>query len=308
MAEERPPTPLFSFEGRTAVVTGAGGGIGRAVALLLARCGCSVACVDANGRAAEEAAAAASEAGGASIAVEADVREYEAVERAVGETVKAFGRLDFAVANAGIVRTGSVLAMSADEWRGVLDVNCTGVFNTVRACGRAMVRGGGGGRVVTVSSANAVIAQQGAAAYCGSKAALAMMTRCWAQDLLPYGITVNCVGPGATDTPLTRAQLPDKDAERGLMNLLPTGRMATSDEVAQNIAYFCTPHAEYVTGSFLLVDGGLRDHEPSQTAGVHAAQSLLREKGGEAALAAADEEYGVHVAKSSSAREAHGLL
>lgn len=291
-----------------ALVTGAGTGIGLAVCLRLSRLGFSVGCLDANADTAASAADAVSAAGGRSVALHADVRDGDAVADAVSRCEAALGPLGVCVANAGIARVGSVLTMDAAEWSAVFDVNCAGAFNTVKACSRAMVRAGRGGRIVTVASANSVIAERGAAAYCGSKAALAMMSRCWAQDLVPYGITVNCVGPGATDTALMRAQLPDADAERGLLEALPTGRMATPDEVARAVAYFCADDAGYVAGAFLLVDGGLRDHNPSTSAVVTAERDLLAREGGPAALAAADAEHARHVESAARARDTHSLL
>jgi len=164
------------------------------------------------------------------------------------------------------------------------DVNLTGSFLLVKAAARQMVKLNKGGRIISIGSANALIASAGASAYCGGKAGLNMMVRCWAQDLVPFHITVNAVNPGAVDTALMRSQVDSHDAMSELLAAIPSGRMASSEEIGWAVAYFSSPQAEYVTGSSLLIDGGLRDHTPQLTPGIQKLRKIRSEQSGHAAL------------------------
>lgn len=196
---------------------------------VLARCGCDVAIIDVNQIEADKVASIVRSHGRKAIVLKADVRSLSEMEVAAATCVKELGSLDICVANAGVVRTGSILTMDVKKWQEIMDVNLTGTFLTVRACTREMVRlnksgrsgtatasNGTGGRVITISSANAVLAGHEGGAYCATKAGIAIMTRCWAQDLIAYDINANCIGPGATDTGLMRAQIDSAEAHNGL--------------------------------------------------------------------------------------------
>lgn len=256
----------FDLSGKVAFITGGATGIGKACALVLAHSGCDVVIVDVNKKLAEETAEEVRrKTGRRALSFNVDVRNYGALEAAAQETVAKLGSLDFCVANAGIGREASVLTMEEEDLSTIIDINMKGVFFTVKACAREMVKQNRGGRVVTISSINAKIAGAGASAYCGTKAAVKMMVRCWAQDLIPYGITVNCIGPGATDTALMISQVDHPDARKGLLNAIPSGRMALPEEVGWLTAFFCSDEAAYLTGTFIAQDGGLRDHNSGAT-------------------------------------------
>lgn len=197
-----PPLPesnaRFDFSAKVCLITGAALGIGRAIARVFALSGCSLMLCDINAdKLAECAALLTVESPRAAVLTAVvDVRHYDELEAAAQRAVRELGGLHFCIANAGIARVGSVLTFGEDEFDSIVSVNQKGVFNTVKACARELVKLNRGGRIVTISSANAVVAGAGAGLYCGTKAAIAMMTRCWAQDLCPYGILVNCIGYG----------------------------------------------------------------------------------------------------------------
>ena len=189
-------------DGEGRVRDGIGSGIGEGSALALARAGADVACTDVDLERAEATAAQVRAIGREALAAAVDVRDFGALEEAVAATAAQLGRLDIVVANAGIARGSNVLTLTEGDLDTVFDVNTKGVFLTVKACAREMVREGRAGRVVVISSVSGERAEMGSSAYCGSKAAVRMMTRCWALDLAPFGITVNSIAPGMTETRL----------------------------------------------------------------------------------------------------------
>ena len=152
-----------------------------------------------------------------------------------------------------------------------------------------------------------VIAGAGASAYCGSKAAVAMMTRCFAQDLLPFGINVNCVGPGATETALMISQVPHADAMKGLIGAIPMRRMATAEEVANTVAFYASPGAKYITGSFILQDGGLRDHTIDRNSELDHLERMQNELTGIELLEAIDKEEAHRITDLEADRKKWGV-
>jgi len=274
---------------------------------VLAQAGCSVAVADVNMQFAEETAALVRKLGRKALALKVDVRDYHALEQAAKQTSSEFGALDFCVANAGIVRGGSVLTMEEQDFDNIVAVNMKGVFSTVKACSREMVKHGRGGRVIVISSANAEIAGAQASAYCGTKAAVRMMVRCWAQDLVPFGITVNCIGPGATETALMVAQVEDSKARQGLLEAIPVGRMAHPDEIGWLSAFYCSDEAAYLTGTFVLQDGGLRDHSASVTPEVRRWVQARTVHKGEELMKEIDAAFAQEQALVKSQREKHNL-
>ena len=186
-----------------AVVTGAGSGIGRAVALTLAERGDTVVCADLDEASASRTSAAA---GAAASAVALDVTDPGTCQEAIDGVVTAHGGVDVLVTSAGIELGGTAEDVADDTWRRVLDVNLNGTFWCARAAGRAMIDAGHGGRIVLIGSINSRIALGGQAAYCASKGGVAMLGAALAVDWARHGITVNTVGPGVVDTPMSAAQ------------------------------------------------------------------------------------------------------
>ena len=237
-----------------AIVTGAGSGIGRAVALTLAERGDTVVCADL-----DEASASRDERGRrrrGRVRSRIDVTDPGACQEAIDGVVTAHGGVDVLVTCAGIELGGPAEDVADDTWRRVLDVNLNGTFWCARAAGRAMIDAGHGGRIVLIGSINSRIALGGQAAYCASKGGVAMLGAALAVDWARHGITVNTVGPGVVDTPMSARSLGDADRRGMLMGRTPLGRPADPAEIAAVVAFLASPAASYLTGAYVPVDGG----------------------------------------------------
>jgi 3-oxoacyl-[acyl-carrier protein] reductase len=253
---------MSTLEGKVALVTGGGSGIGRGTCLRLAREGAAVAVVDVRAEDAADTVRLIEAGGGRATAVRANVADLDQVVAAVATCTATFGRLDLAVANAGIYRVGSLLDMAPEDFQRQIDVNITGVFFTVRAAAAQIVNGGEGGRIVCIASEAALRTGPRVWGYSATKAAVKMMVRGWAQELGAHGITVNSIGPGLIDTPLAHFQVGEEGGElhAAVARRRPAGRVGTPDDIAGMVAFLCGPDATYITGSFFLVDGGERDN------------------------------------------------
>jgi 3-oxoacyl-[acyl-carrier protein] reductase len=235
-----------SLEGKTALVTGASKGIGRAIARELARAGATVVVGYRSGQ--EEAESLAAELGGR--AVQADVSSAEDAARLVAEA----GDLDVLVNNAGLTRDGLLARMSDDDWRTVLDTNLSSVFYTCRAVTRPMMKKRRGA-IVNISSVVGVHGNWGQTNYAASKAGIIGFTKSLARELGSRGIRANVVAPGYVKTQLTDV-LPE-EATKAMVDQTPLGRVAEPEEVAGAVRFLCSEEASFITGEVLLVDGGL---------------------------------------------------
>jgi len=245
----------MELEGKVAIVTGAGNGIGRATARLLAEEGASVTVADLDVEAGQEAAGMISAAGGIGAFMPLDVSSLEETQRVVAETLQIFGRLDILVNCAGIYARGDVVATSLETWNRMLAVNLTGVFLCCKSAIPAMKAGGGGVIVNLSSSVGWQYGAPGIAAYAASKFGITGLTKSMACDHLEDGIRVNAVCPGPTDTPLIRSSRSEEDL-RAFVEAQPTGRLADPAEIAAAVVWLCTDRASYVTGVAFPVDGG----------------------------------------------------
>ncbi|HEX8754302.1 MAG TPA: SDR family NAD(P)-dependent oxidoreductase [Solirubrobacterales bacterium] len=239
---------------RAGLVTGAAGGIGRAIALALAGDGWAVAACDRD-EGVEATAEAIRERGGAALGLVWDVRDAEAAREAHRRAAAELGSVDAVVANAAVVdRIAPAERIGEEDWRGELEVNLTGAFLSLRPAIAAM-RERRRGRLVVISSTAATDGLAGQAAYGAAKAGLLGLVRTLALELAPTGVTVNAVLPGMVETEKVAA-MPAEIRERALARV-PAGRFATPEEVAAVVAFLCSDAAAYVTGAWLPVDGGI---------------------------------------------------
>jgi 3-oxoacyl-[acyl-carrier protein] reductase len=239
-------TDFCSLSGKTALITGGSRGIGRAIALELARAGAGVVVGYRSG--AEEAEAVAKEAGGR--AVEADVSDPEQAKRLVEEA----GELDILVNNAGLTRDGLLARMPDDDWRDVIETNLSSVFYTCRAVTRGMMKKRAGS-IVNVSSIVGVHGNWGQTNYGASKAGIIGFTKSLARELGSRGVRANVVAPGYVNTRLTDV-LPE-EAQQAMLANTPLGRLGEPEDVAGAVRFLCSDEAAFITGEVLLVDGGL---------------------------------------------------
>ena len=244
------------LDGKVALVTGAGSGIGSAVAKRLARDGASIAVVDLSGRRARETADAIRAAGGAAIPIKADVSVNADVKSSVAEAVEGFGGLDIVVSNAGVVTWGSAVAMSEEDWDRTFAVNVRGAFLYAKHTVPELRRRGGGVLLLT-SSTDGLWGNMGQLAYAASKAAIISMTRTMALDHGPHNIRVNCVCPGGTRTPPIAHLLESTDLsiEQLAAKVPYQRRLAEPEEIAAAFAYLASDEASFVSGHALVVDG-----------------------------------------------------
>ena len=253
------PYAGLNLDGMTALVTGSGRGIGSALAFGLAQAGASVALSDVPEQlpGARETAERIKGEGVDSRTYSLDVLDLANIRRTVDEVVRDFGRLDILVNNAGIRRRQPALEVTEDNWDAVIDTNLKGPFFCAQAAARVMIEQGGG-RIINISSQLAIIAGENRAAYCASKAGLANLTRVLALEWIKYGITVNAIGPGPTETPGLLAADTRSAAELSadLSANMPLGRRMLPEELVGAAVYLASPSASATTGHLLIVDGG----------------------------------------------------
>jgi 3-oxoacyl-(acyl-carrier-protein) reductase len=245
----------MQLEGRTALVTGASRGIGRAIALALAEEGADVAVnyVSSEGPA-RQVMEAIHKMGRRAILAQADVGDYPDTYRMAQDVLKEFGHLDILINNAGINSDKTFVKMDHASWRKVLAINLDGVFNATKVLIDPMIKQSWG-RVVNITSVIGQIGNFGQANYAASKAGVAAFTKSLAKELASKGVTVNCVAPGFTETEMVAA-IPEK-VKNKLLDQIPMKRFGKSEEVARACVFLCSKDGDYITGAELSINGGL---------------------------------------------------
>jgi 2-keto-3-deoxy-L-fuconate dehydrogenase len=245
--------------GKVALITGAASGIGAASARLFAAEGAQVALGDLNQAGLNDVGLDIHHAGGEALTFETNVGDAAQIEQLVEATIAQFGRLDILFANAGVSGSGTVVEMPIEDFERVLDINLRGPFLCARYA-IPHIAAAGGGSVIFTASELALVGSPGSPAYCASKAGLIGMARAMALDHAPQGIRVNCLCPGATDTPMLRASFLRADDpaadEADVVRRMPLGRLGTVDELSRAALFLASDDASFVTGTALVVDGG----------------------------------------------------
>lgn len=244
----------MDFSGKVALITGGAQGIGKTIALELAKQGSDVAVVDVNLESAEITAKEIEALGRRSLALKVDVRSFEETAGMVAKTVEALGGLQILVNNAGITRDKLLLRMGEEDWDAVMDVNLKGSFNATHAAVRVMSKARAG-RIVNIASIVGLIGNAGQANYSASKAGLIGLTKTTAREFAARGITCNAVAPGFIDTAMTQA-MPEK-AREALIGQIPSSRLGTPEDVASAVLFLASDEASYITGHVLSVNGGM---------------------------------------------------
>jgi NAD(P)-dependent dehydrogenase (short-subunit alcohol dehydrogenase family) len=263
----------YSLEDKVAIVTGAGRGIGKAIALTFAEVGADITVVARTVDQIEQTAKEISELGRRALAVKADVTKKDQVENVVEQTVTQLGKIDILVNNAGTgilkpiafvpgmklggwqVADSWDTPLTEEEWHLVLNTNLTSAFLFAQAVGPHMLRQRAG-KVINISSNSADLAPPYFSSYCVSKAGLSMFTRCLATEWAPFNICVNAVGPGDVLTELNAPVLADPEMKRFMLESIPLGRLGETREIALLVVYLASEASNYMTGQTLMIDGG----------------------------------------------------
>lgn len=244
----------MGLSGKVAVVTGGARGIGRAIAIKLAKEGANIIISDINLTGALDTAKVIEEQGRESIAVEGDISIFDDVEAMVKQAIDKFGRIDILINNAGVTKDGLLLRMKKEDWDFVLNVNLTGTFNCSKVVAKYMIKQRTG-NVVNISSVVGVMGNAGQVNYASSKAGVIGLTKSMARELALRGIRVNAIAPGFIDTEMTRNL--SEEARDKMLTQIPLTRLGTPDDVANCVNFLVSDDADYITGQVIHVNGGM---------------------------------------------------
>ncbi len=249
--------PSMRLDDKIVLVTGAGSGIGRAIAIAVAEVGADVAVCELPQKISMlgEVCGAVEDLGQRALPLALELPDQESIDAAVSRVVDAYGRVDILVNNAGVNIPRDALEVTEADWDGVLDVNLKGLFFMSQRVARSMIETGGG-KIVNIASQNGVVGYYKRAAYCSSKAGVVNLTRVLAVEWAPYQITVNAVGPTFILTPLTQSTFDNAALREDLLSRIPLGRVGQPEDVVGAVVFLASPAADLITGHTLLVDGG----------------------------------------------------
>lgn len=244
----------MTFNHRTALVTGAGRGIGKAIAETLAKNGVNVICVSKSPDSCGAVAAAITAAGGKAKAVPVDVADGAAVTKAAEELIKEYGKIDILVNNAGITRDGLIARMSEEDWNAVIQTNLTSAFHWCKAIGWPMCRNRYG-RIVNIASVVGIVGNAGQANYAAAKGGMIAFTKAIAKEFAKRGVTANVVAPGFIKTDMTAVL--SEEVQKAAASVIPMQRFGEPADIAAATAFLCSEEASYITGQVFTVDGGM---------------------------------------------------
>jgi NAD(P)-dependent dehydrogenase (short-subunit alcohol dehydrogenase family) len=247
--------PNFSLAGQTALVTGAGRGIGASLAHAFAGAGAQVAVAARTRDEIDRVSAEITEAGGEALSIEMDLRQVDSIQSVIDATITHFGKLDVLVNNAGLGSNHDAIDLRPSEWDELMAVNLRGLFFACQAAGRRMIERGSG-RIINISSQAGQVGIVRHAAYCASKGGVEQLTRVLALEWGPHGLTVNAVAPTFIRTPGTAERLDDPDFLADVLRRIPAGRVGSPMDVAGSVVFLASSAAALVNGAVLTVDGG----------------------------------------------------
>jgi NAD(P)-dependent dehydrogenase (short-subunit alcohol dehydrogenase family) len=246
----------FSLEGKIALVTGAGRGLGRAGALAFAQAGADVVLVSRTRSQLEETAAAVERLGRKTLVATADARNSQEVDAAIRAGVQIFGRIDILFNNAGTNVRKPVVELTDEDWHTIIETNVKGVFVVARAVARQMIAQRGG-CIINMSSASSVVPERDKVVYASSKGAVMQFTKGLAMELAPHGIRVNAIAPGYMMTPLVKGYVEgDADRRQRILSRIPLGRVGQPEEIGGALVFLASGAASYITGATIAIDGG----------------------------------------------------
>jgi len=245
---------MMDLKGKIAIVTGAAQGIGKVIALGLAKCGTDIAVSDINEDSLSSAVKEIEALGRKAIAVKMDVSSLKDCEEMVKKTIDAFGKVDILINNAGITRDTVLLRMKEEQWDQVIKVNLKGTFNCTKAVIRSMFKQKSG-KIINISSVTGAMGNAGQANYSASKAAVMGFTKSIAREYAHCGITVNAVAPGFIKTAMTDA-IPEKDRD-AMISIIPAKRLGLPEDVADTVCFLASDMANYITGQVIHINGGM---------------------------------------------------
>jgi len=243
----------MNLEGQTALITGAGRGIGKTIALKLAECGADIVLADMNPEVAEVLLEVES-LGRKCLTFEADVTDFDAIDAMVKKIIEELGSIHILVNNAGITQDNLFMRMKPEQWSKVIDVNLNGVFNVTKAVIRPMVKQRMG-KIINISSVVGFTGNPGQVNYSSTKSALVGFTKSLAREVGARGVTVNAVAPGFIDTAMTQAL--NESQQEAILHQIPLGRMGGPADIANAVAFLASEDASYITGTILHVNGGM---------------------------------------------------
>jgi NAD(P)-dependent dehydrogenase (short-subunit alcohol dehydrogenase family) len=246
----------IDLAGKGAIVTGAGRGIGKAIAKALAGSQAGVVVCDIDLDAAARVAKEIETLGGKALPAKADIRVRNEIDQMVQRGIEEFGGVQILINNAGVVLRKPAEEITEEEWDKVIDINLKGAFLCAQTVAKAMIRGGGGGRIINIASIMGGVALPPRAAYCASKGGIIALTKDLAAEWAKYGITVNTLSPGWTLTEMTQSYFSQEEVRQFLLERIPLNRLGQPEDIANLAVFLASGYSDYITGQSIFVDGG----------------------------------------------------